>query len=476
MILPTSDCVKLFTNGARVLAEVEANGIRIDEANLASVTAAVREEAKALDAAVAADPLYKVLKNKFGLKANVGSDLQLRWLLYTHLKLKPTVFTEKTKTPSVGADALADVDLPFVRNILELERLKKLDGTYLQNIRQQTAGGFVHAFFNLASGWKDDDKGGAKTGRSSSSDPNLQNIPIRNARLGKMIRDCFVPRKGRVLAESDYGALEFKIAAYFWRDPGMVAYASDDSKDIHRDFTALCYSCDESQVSKGMRSMGKNQFVFPVLYGSYYVSCAKGLWESITKHDLKLKDGTGVREHLASKGVKTLGACDPRLRPRQNTFEYVVKEAESKFFDTFPTFAEKKEKWWNEYVKRGGFRMPTGFACNGEYSRNFLMNAPIQGSGFHCLLQSLVWLHDWLDDRKSLIVAQIHDCILKDCVVKELQDVLDATEYFMSVKLREEWDWIVGPLSVEVDVTPVDGTWAQKEPWVKKGGRWTPKD
>jgi hypothetical protein len=122
-----------------------------------------------------------------------------------------------------------------------------------------------------------------------------------------------------VLVEVDYSALEFRIAASFWKDPAMVAYASDSSLDIHRDMAGECYMLDE--VPKSSRFYAKNQFVFPILYGSYYISCAKNLWSVIETGNLETSDGIGLYDHLKSQGIRKLGLCDSRIPPRRGTFE-----------------------------------------------------------------------------------------------------------------------------------------------------------
>lgn len=96
---------------------------------------------------------------------------------------------------------------------------------------------------------------------------------------------------------------------------------------------------------------------------------------------------------------------------------------------------------------------------------------------FHCLLWSLIQLQKWLNKykMKSLIVGQIHDCLLLDVPIDEIQDVLHTAKDIMTTRLRKAWDWLIVPMGVEVDVTPEGGSWADKALWVEENGEWKPK-
>lgn len=464
----TKEAFQLLLEGSLALAQVEANGIRIDTEYLNKATQQIETEIKEKTEALQKDKTFRIWKREFGDKTKIGSGDQLAHVIFSKLKYK---CPGKTATGKYRSDqsAFEDVDLPFVKDWFKLDKLKNANGTFLNGIRREVVDGYLHPSFNLNT---------VETFRGSSSSPNFQNIPIRNPEIGKLIRQCFIPRKGRVLVEIDFGALEFRISAAFWADPKMIEYASDKTKDIHRDQAALCYKTSNDQVSKQMRYAGKNQFVFPEIYGSYYVQMARKLWESTSKENFKLKDDkTLVRDWLANNGIKSLGKCNPRQRTRPGTFEHHIKEVEDDFNRRFNVFASSKEKWWRDYQKRGWFRMLTGFIVSGVYSRNFLMNCPIQGPGFHCLLWSLIELQKWLNKYKfdTLIVGEIHDNILSDVPICELQDFLYAAERIMTKEIRKAWKWIVVPLEVEVDVTPVDGNWHQKAQWIENGSEWVPK-
>lgn len=463
----TKDAYELLHSGALALATVEQNGIRIDTNRLQIVADEVDERIKENQRLLREDPIYDTWRQQFGAKTNLGSRAQLGQVIFGKMGYESK---KKTSSGRIAADeeSFEGIDLPFVSLYFRTEKLKKLRGTYIKGLQEETVDGFLHAFFNLHT---------VETMRGSSSQPNFQNIPIRDPEIGKIIRSFFIARPGRALIEIDFGALEFKIAACFWRDPGMVAYASDPKLDIHRDMASECYNCSVEQVHKDMRYFAKNRFVFPILYGSWFMPCAFHLWEFMVKNKLHLVDGTPVKKWLKSRGIKELGAQRKDLPPRAGTFEAHIKGVQDRFNKRFPSFGEGKEKWWNAYLETGSFTTMTGFKIEGVYSKNFLLNCPIQGPAFHLLLKSLILIQKEIRKRKleTLIVGQIHDCILMDAPENELQEVLHLASTTMTKTVPDMWDWIIVPISAEVDVTPVDGNWYDKAPWVEKNGMWIPK-
>lgn len=476
---PTRSAYDLFHQGATALARIEANGIRVDVDYLQRADRKAAKRIARMEEELRADPVWQTWRREFGHKANMGARPQLARVLFDVMKITSpgeTAKSKRHKTDALSLEAVA-LTVPFVKILLRMEQWKKLRATYLGGLIRETVDGFLHPVFNLHT---------VSTYRSSSSDPNFQNLPIRDGEFAEVIRKGFIPRPGRRLVENDFGALEFRIAACFWQDPEMVKYASDPTLDIHRDMAAECYACEPWQVSKDSRYCGKNQFVFPVLYGSYYVQCAKHLWENAGKMGLRLltkgdanKKGSGatVYEHLAGKGIAELGACDPKQSPKPGTFEHHIKGVETRFMERFSTFAHKKDEWYTAYRKVGGFISPTGFVEDGLFSKNDLQNHPIQGSGFHCLLWTLIKQQTLLDKRgmQSLLVGQIHDCLLGDVPEDELQEYLRLVKKVVSRLLPQAWEWIIVPLEIEAEVTPVDGSWWEKSQWEEQAGTWKEK-
>ncbi len=474
---PTIESYQLFHQGAIALAKMEANGLRIDTEYLDGAIAKVGRRIAKLQARLKEDPIWTAWQKECrrrGKAPNLGSRTQLTWVLFEVLGHKHQGYTFKTERKAkkerhykTDEASLEKLDLPFVRRLLKVEKLKKLKATYLEGIKEETVDGFLHPSFNLHT---------VTTFRGSSDSPNFQNLPIRDPEFGEIVRKAFIPRPGRRLVENDFSALEFKIAACCWQDPEMMSYASDPKKDVHRDQAADMFMCDPSQVSKGMRYQAKAGFVFPTLYGSYWRKCAAATWLTIS--GLKMVDGTPVADWLASKGITNRGECDTRQQhPSPGTYEAHMKGVEERFMARFPVFARGKEERYLKYRNTGFFTMPTGFVCYGLYSKNDTLNYWIQGPGFHCLLWTIIRVQKVIDRRqmKSLLVGQIHDCANADCPENEIQDYLNLVQKTVEVDLPKAWPWLTVPLGIEAECTDIDGSWWGKKVWEKRDGKWGPK-
>jgi hypothetical protein len=321
----------------------------------------------------------------------------------------------------------------------------------------------------------------ARTYRSAYSDFNFQNLPVRNPEYAKTIRQLFLPDGDDYhIVEIDYSGIEVYLAYVYNQDPVLREYLLNPEKDMHRDMAMQCYMLSKSdwaaldpKVQKLLRYFGKNKFVFPQFYGSFYVDCARALWEALVEggHD-------DIIAHLRKKGIKKRGECDPEAQPIRGTFEYHIRQVEEDFWGSrFKVYDRWKRKWYDEYQRTGRFCTYTGFSFEGVLKRNDVVNYPIQGSAFHCLLRSMVWLHDWLKKKamRSRILGQIHDSIVGSVHNSELQNYITKAVDLMTKRVPKEWDWINIPLKVEVDVAPAGQSWAEKQAWVMIDGMWQPK-
>lgn len=453
--------------GAIALAKVEANGIRMDVGYLDKTIEETGKKITSLDKELRTGKVAKKWKKMFGRKTKFGSPDQLGKVLFDGLGYDPPAFTESGKYKTDEA-SLSTIDDPFVKDYLELKKLQKVQSTYLKGIRSEIVDGFLHPFFNLHT---------VRTFRSSSSNPNFQNLPIRNPELGRMVRQAFIPRKNGHLVEVDYSGIEVGIAACYHKDPRMLEYIADDTKDMHRDMATECFllpaeemvpqNKEDGKRIKRIRYCGKNMFVFPQFYGDWYIDCARSLWNAAADLELTLRDGTPLREHLRRKGITELGELDPKEKAGWNTFERHLQEVENSFWnERFPVYNQWKKDWVREYFKKGYLKTKTGFICQGPAKRNQIVNYPIQGSAFHCLLQSLIWLVNKelrKHKMKAKIIGQIHDSILADVPAVELDHFLQVVNHVTTVKLLEEYSWIIVPMEIEAEVTPLNGTWADKQ-------------
>ena len=450
----TKDAYNLFHEGALALADVEANGIAIDEKKLQQNIDQTKRKIKRYTEFLKQDDIWDVWKKHFKTKTKLGSRVQLGQLLFKHMGYECTSKTS-TGRPKANEEALLKLDIPFVKKYLQIEKLKKALTTYLYGIQRETVDGFLHPFFNLHL---------VKSQRSSSSDPNFQNIPMHLPWISKLIRSCFIARPDHHFVELDYGGIEVCISACNHKDPIMIEYIKDDTKDMHRDMAQEIYICDE--VTKDTRFSAKSNFVFAQFYGDWYKPCARNLWENISKLKLTLPDGIPMKKHLAINGITKLGPCAYGEDTQPGTFEQHIKDIEYNFwYKRFNVYREWKERVWAEYQQTGRFEMLTGFTVEGLYGKNNVTNYYMQGPAFHCLLWSLIKLNKWLKEKKmqSRIIGQIHDSIIADVHKDELQAYLYMANKIMTRMLPKAWPWIIVPLKIEAGVVPLGGNWLDKK-------------
>jgi DNA polymerase-1 len=366
------------------------------------------------------------------------------------MKIKHPLATDENPNPTtVDKATMAVLDVPIVRNMLQMRKLKKARDTYIKNLIDESVNGILRPSFGLH---------GVKSFRSSSSGPNFQNIPIRDPEIKRAIRRAFIPRQGHVFGGIDYAAMEVKIAACYHQDPMMLKYLTDPTTDMHRDVAMDCYLIDTpDMVLKNVRQEVKGAFTFAQFYGDYYVNSAKNLYAPLVRNENCLMYGdkqTTLLNHLKSKNIYTY-----------DDFLEHIRKVEDKFWnERFPVYTQWKKDWKKEYDKKGYFDLYTGFRCSGFMKKNDVLNYQIQGSAFHCLLWSLIQLHKWLKKykMKTVIVGQIHDEVVLDMLESEIEVVLSKCKEIMTVDIVKHWPWIIAPLEVEADFCPPNGTWYDK--------------
>jgi DNA polymerase-1 len=425
----------------------------------------VKAEMRELRRKISDTKLWSMWRRRFGEKAKLGSDEQLAILLFGDMGYPVTKRTD-SGAPSVDESALSDItDLPVLKDIVRYSKYDKVLGTYLLGIQRETVNGILHPVFNLNT---------AKTFRSSSEAPNFQNMPVRDKLQGRLIRRALRPRKGHVLVENDYSGVEVRVAACYHRDPVMITYIKDTTKDMHRDMSMQIYklspeewkACEAVKSAKAIRHCGKNQFVFPQFYGDYYVNNAKSMWESMAKQSLLGPDGKPLVEHLKRNGIKERGACDGGEKPKSGTFEAHMKEVEYDFWNRrFSVYGKWKKDWWNSYLTKGYFDIYSGFRVQGLLAKNDVINYPVQGAAFHCLLWALIRVNKILKKRKmrTLVVGQIHDSLIADVYIPELTDYLNIVRQVMTEDIKEQFPWLIVPLDIENEITPPGATWYDKQ-------------
>jgi DNA polymerase-1 len=469
------DALRLFHEGSLVLAQIEHDGLRIDTEHLDKSIKWAADKEKDLEKELQQTEVWTIWQNEFKQESNIDSPDQFIKVFFDILKFPITMWTSggktgKDKKPSTEVEHLEDIDHPFVPLYLKRKKLEKTRGTYLKGIKREVDdNGFLHPSFNLVSG--DDERGGAASYRSSCSQVNFQNMPIRDEEQGEIIRKCFIPREGNVLLEVDYGGIEVRISYAYNQDPVLGEYLRDKTKDMHRDMAAECYLLDftnwKPKDFKTIRYCSKNQFVFPQFYGSVYFQCAPALWKSIKKHKLTLPNGVSLKEHLAEKGIYSLGECNQERTPVAGTFEHHIWKVQQDFWGRrFQAYEAWKKRFFKEYQQKGYFDSYTGFRYTGVYKRNAVVNYPIQGSAFHCMLWSIIEIQKFLRKNNLLtkIVGQIHDSVLLDGPRWEIERLLPHIKRISTQKIRKVWTWINVDLEVEADIVDENKSWSEKHP------------
>jgi DNA polymerase I-like protein with 3'-5' exonuclease and polymerase domains len=146
-----------------------------------------------------------------------------------------------------------------------------------------------------------------------------------------------------------------------------------------------------------------------------------------------------------------------------DTFVSHIKSVEDDFWGKrYRTYAQWKKDWYREYLAKGYFYNLTGFLWRGVETRNFIINAPVQGSSFHCLLQSIIDIQKEIEERKMLSrpFMEIHDSLLALVPRAELHEYVGMASEIMTTKLRKKWPWLILDLKVEVEVSDV--SWSDK--------------
>lgn len=450
----TKEAYQLFHDGILALCRAEQQGIRVDLEYIEGKKEHLARKINHLEEQFKQTTLFKHWQHTVKGNININSNAQLAHFLYGVKKIKPEKLTVSGQG-STDDEALQAMDIPELAGLLEMRKLKKVRDTYLDAFFREQVNGVIHPFFNLHL---------VRTFRSSSDSPNFQNIPKRDEEAMQIVRKALYPRVDHQLMEIDFSGLEVRIAACYHKDPTMLKYINDPSTDMHRDMAVQIFKLDQfdKAIHGILRQAAKNGFVFPEFYGDYYGNCAVNMacrWGQLPQGHWKpgqgiLLDNEHLSDHLIMKGINSL-----------DSFTNHIKKIEADFWDKrFDEYATWKKRWWNVYQKYGYIDTLTGFRCYGQMSRNDCINYPVQGSAFHCNLWSFIQLDKTLKSQglDSRIIGQIHDSIIIDVNPKELPVIKELSRQITCQDLPKAWKWIIVPLDVEMEVSPVNASWAEK--------------
>ena len=321
---------------------------------------------------------------------------------------------------------------------------------------------------------------------NSSQDPNFQNIPIRDKDMGRICRGVLYPRYGHQLLESDFKAIEVGISACYNLDPTLIKYVSDPTTDMHGDMAKQIFKMDyldeKIPSHNTLRAAAKNGFVFPQFYGDYFKNNADSLareWGGLSKGKWGTHTGIDLigwepkfanfhlSDHLKSKGITEFGT-EEKVNGKwvQTGFLKHLKEIEDDFWNNrFAVYKQWKDDWYAEYVRNGYINLYTGFTCRGPMDKKQVCNYPVQGAAFHCLLRCFIEIDriSWMEKWDSKLIGQIHDSMILDVHPDELTHVAKTIHHVTSVWLPKQFPWIIVPVRVSMELTPVDASWAEKD-------------
>ena len=385
---------------AFVLRDMEQEGFLVD-------ADALRQLGVSFDATIAR--LIDEIAELAGEKINLNSPKQLGEMLFERMGLPAP---KKTRTGySTSAEVLEELaaEHPVCAKILEYRKYSKLRSTYIDSLIQlRDDAGRVHTHF---------DQVGTATGRLSSSEPNLQNIPVRTE-LGREIRGAFIAKPGHVLVDADYSQIELRVLAHISGDATMID-AFRKGEDIHARTAAEVYGVPFDQVTHQMRSASK-AVNFGIVYG-------------ISAFSLSQDIGVSVAE--AKAYMEAYFATFPGVRKYMD--EVVEKAREMGYVETLLHRRRDLPE-----LKSSNFNLRS-------FGERVALNMPVQGTAADVMKLAMVAVHKRLkaENLQARLVLQVHDELIVECPEEEAETVAKLLEEEMehvvslSVPLTAEAHW-----------------------------------
>jgi len=395
-----------------VLAELEFNGIALDVALLRRLGSEMAQQLQQIEAEI-----YALAGREF----NIGSLPQLRTVLFDELKLpaqRKTGITKAASTDQETLERLAALDVPgakLPRKILEHRQVAKLKSTYVDALPDlvDPNTGRVHTSFNQTI---------AATGRLSSSDPNLQNIPVRREQ-GQQIRQAFVPRPGWSLLTADYSQVELRMLAHFCGDPALQQAFADDH-DVHALVAAQIFGVPEAEVTSEMRRVAKT-----VNFGVIYGMSAYGLAQRL-----------GIPREEATRFIDAYFARYPRVLEYQSR---LLADASRNGYVS--TILGRRRPF-----DRASIRPGSTYQQRNQPEREAI-NTEIQGSAADLIKLAMLNLHRRMkrEQWQAKMLLQIHDELVFESPPEELRPLATMVRDEMTTALTLDV-----PLKVDVAAGP----------------------
>jgi DNA polymerase I len=380
-LLKETNTLSLFENIEspliRVLASMETEGFTIDVDALNKYSIELGEKI---------DQLEQEIYESCGMQFNIASPKQLGDVLFLKLGIDDKAKKTKTGQFSTGEEVLAKLvhKHPVIEKILDYRGLQKLKSTYVDSLPLMVnpKTNKIHTNFNQTV---------AATGRLSSNNPNLQNIPIRTEE-GREVRKAFVPSPGNILLAADYSQIELRIIAELSNDEGL-SEAFLQGQDIHSSTAAKIYGISIDDVTKDMRRNAKT-----VNFGIIYGISAFGLSERL-----------GIPRKEAAEIIEQYFLKFPKIKEYMNNSVNFARD--NGYVETIM----KRRRYLRDINSRN--QVVRGFA-----ERNAI-NAPIQGSAADMIKIAMIKVQNAMSEQnlKSKMVLQVHDELLFDVVPSELE-------------------------------------------------------
>jgi DNA polymerase I len=387
-----------------VLNEMEKQGIAIDVEGLKEFSIQLEEKVNTLEASI---------KELAGMDFNIDSPKQLGDVLFEHLKISTKAKKTKTGQYATGEDILQKHknDHEIIPLILEYRQLRKLKSTYVDPLPTLTdpVDGRIHTSFMQTV---------TATGRLSSNNPNLQNIPIRSEN-GKEIRKSFITRGDDYLMMSvDYSQIELRIIAALSKDPNMVE-AFQNKHDIHTATAAKVFHISSEEVTKDQRSAAK-AVNFGIIYGQSAFGLAQNL--GISRKEAK----EIIDNYFAQYGTIKTYMDDTVAKARENGYVETIMQRRRYLPDINSANA----------IVRG-------------YAERNAINAPIQGSAADIIKMAMVAVYKEMSQQqlKSKMILQVHDELIFDVHTSEI----DLMKNLVKTAMEGAVDLIV-PMEVEMEL------------------------
>lgn len=371
-------------------------------------------------------------------------------------------------------ESLLSLKNEFTDTIVKIRKQKKIHDT-LNKYVTESCNGMIHPAFSNHN---------VPTFRSSCKDPNIQNPFKRNKKARTMLRTALRPSPGNQLWEWDYKMLEVVIAGCVFKDPAWLAYCFDqEHADMHKDVAfEMLFLNDEiydhwmdiidplngGKVAKNVRQGSKNGYVFPSVYGAGVEKTASGVWKQLPDVAKAHLAKIGLPDHFGGRQKGSPINSYGRFK------EWMKMYIDYYWNEKYPTYKANRDVMHKRYLRDGYVDMVTGFRYWGPMSFNNFCNGPVQGPASHIKLWTMEKTQKEAKKLglRSKQIYEIHDSIGWDGVPEEREEVDKLMYQFGTQYVREHWDWIISPLTLEKETSPIDGTWndmkeIEEHEWVK---------